>query len=179
MPDILKLTRESDLKPEPVNPAQRAGRIYRRILVGTDFTVASTPAFEQGLKLAKQNGAELLIAHSCAMPRSLSVMTGDSYDVWEKQCRSEAEGCIGPLIQKARKEGVKAHILVLSGLADDAIVEAAERLGVDLIAIGADKHRGISRFFFRSVAAQVVARAPCAVLIVCSCRQGPKSTRRR
>ncbi|MGA2557218.1 MAG: universal stress protein, partial [Verrucomicrobiota bacterium] len=70
MPDILKLTRESDLTPEPVNPAQRPGRIYRRILVGTDLTGASTSAFEQGLKLAKQNGAELSIAHSCTVPRS-------------------------------------------------------------------------------------------------------------
>jgi nucleotide-binding universal stress UspA family protein len=98
-------------------------------------------------------------------------MTADSYDVWEKQCRSEADECIGPLTQKARKEGVKAHILVLSGLADDAIVEAAERLGVDLIVIGTDKHRGVSRLFFRRVAAQVVARASCAVLTVCSSRQ--------
>jgi nucleotide-binding universal stress UspA family protein len=179
MPDILKPIRESDLESEPVNPAQHPGRIYRRILVGTDFTAASTPAFEQGLKLAKQNRAELLIAHSCAVPRSLSVMTADSYDVWARQCRSEAEECISPLIQTVRKEGVKAHILVLSGLADDAIVEAAERLKVDLIVVGADKHRGVSRLFFRSIAAQVVARASCAVLTVCSPGRERKFARRR
>jgi nucleotide-binding universal stress UspA family protein len=179
MPDILKPIRESDLKPEPVNPPQRPGRIYRRILVGTDFTSASTPAFEQGLKLAKQNGAELLITHSCTIPRSLGVMTTDSYGAWEKQCRSEAEECVGPLIQMARNEGVKAHILVLSGLADDAIVEAAQRLKVDLIVVGADKHRGVSRLFFRSIAAQVVARASCAVLTVCSPGRERKFARRR
>jgi nucleotide-binding universal stress UspA family protein len=179
MPDTLKPIRESNLKPEPVNPPQRPGRVYRRILVGTDFTGASTPAFEQGLKLAKQNGAEVLIAHSCTIPRSLGVMTADSYKVWEKQCRSEAEECIGPLMQMARNEGVKAHILVLSGLADDAIVEAAERLKIDLIVVGTDKHHGVSRLFFRSIAAQVVARAPCAVLTVCSPGRERKFARRR
>jgi nucleotide-binding universal stress UspA family protein len=77
---------------------------------------------------------------------------------------ADGEKNIGLLIQKAQKEGVKAHKLLLQGLADDAIIEAAHRLRVDLIVVGTHGRRGVSRFFMGSVAAHVVSRAPCAVL---------------
>jgi nucleotide-binding universal stress UspA family protein len=166
MPDILKLTRESDLKAEPVNPAQRPGQIYRRILVGTDFSPASTPAFEQALKLARQNGAELLIAHCYTMPGNISFMPSEAYGEWEQRCRKEGEKSIGALVQKAHKGGVKAHALILTGLADDSIVEAAKRLDVDLIVIGTHGRRGVSKILLGSIAARVVPLAPCAVLTV-------------
>jgi nucleotide-binding universal stress UspA family protein len=173
MPEILNPILESDPKFQPVVPTQCPGQIYRRILAATDFTAASTPALKQALKLAKQNHSELLIAHSSTEPASLSFMTADSYDAWEKQCRTEAENNIATIINEARKDGVKAHMLALTGLADDAILQVAERLGVDLIVLGTHGRRGVSRFISGSVAAQVVARARCPVLTVRS------STRRR
>ena len=170
MPEILIPTLESDPKMQPIAPAQCPGQIYRRILVATDFTAASTPALKPALNLAKQNQAELLIAHSSAIPRSLCfIVTPDPYDEWEKQCRTEAEKNMGALIMEARKQGVKAHMLELTGLADDAIVETAERLGVDLIVLGTHGRRGVARFLLGSVASQVVARARCPVLTVRSC----------
>jgi nucleotide-binding universal stress UspA family protein len=155
---------ENDLETEQNFPPERQGQIYKRILVGTDFSAASNSAFEQGLKLAKQNGAELLIAHACTTPNTLCFMPPESYGEWELHCRAEAEKNIGSLMQEAQKTGVKAHKLLLQGLADDAIIEAAQRLGVDLIVVGTHGHRGVSGFFMGSVAAHVVSRAPCAVL---------------
>jgi nucleotide-binding universal stress UspA family protein len=155
---------KNNLESEQIIPAKSAGQIYRRILVGTDFSAASIPAFEQGLKLAKQNGAELLIAHAAVVPSTLSFMPPESYGEWELHCRAEAEENIGALKQRAHQQGVKAHKLLLEGLADDAIIAAAERLRVDLIVIGTHGRRGVSRFFMGSVAAHLVSRAPCAVL---------------
>jgi nucleotide-binding universal stress UspA family protein len=155
---------KNDLVTESTVPAKRLDQIYRRILVGTDFTTASTAAFEQGLKLAKQNHAELLVAHVAVEPSTLGFMPEESYSEWEEHCRTEAEKILGGLVEKASKEGVKTHTLLLHGLPDDAIIEAAERLGIDLIVIGTHGRRGVSRFFMGSVAAHVVSRAPCAVL---------------
>jgi nucleotide-binding universal stress UspA family protein len=163
---VPKGLQKGDLSSKRINPKEHTGQLYRRILVGTDFSAASTAAFEQGFKLAEQNGAELLIAHANAIPSCVSYMPPESYGEWEIHCRTEAEKTVGALIQKAHNEGVKAHMLLLEGLADDAILEAAERLGVDLIVIGTHGRRGISRFFMGSVAAHVVSRARCAVLTV-------------
>lgn len=153
-----------DLETEQNIPTEPLAQIYKRILVGTDFSEASNAAFEQGLKLAKQNGAELLIAHASVTPSTLCFMPPESYGEWELHCRKEAEKNIGCLIKKARKAGVKAHKVLLQGLADDAIIEGAKRLGVDLIVIGAHGHRSMSRLFAGSVATHVVSRAPCTVL---------------
>jgi nucleotide-binding universal stress UspA family protein len=179
MPVIPSTIPENDPRTDSVIPTACPGQIYRRILVGTDFTAASTPALEQGLKLAKQNHAELLIAHSSTEPASLSFMNADSYDTWEKQCRTEAEQKIGAIINEARKEGVKAHMLELSGLADDAIVESAERLAVDLIVLGTHGRRGVARLIWGSVAARVIARARCPVLTVHASRREHKLARLR
>jgi nucleotide-binding universal stress UspA family protein len=147
-----------------VSPAP--ARVYRRILLGTDFSAASAPAFEQGLKLAKQNGAELLIAHCFTMPGNVSFMPPAAYDEWKHRCRTDGTRSIAALRQKARANGVKAHALVLTGLPDDLILETSKRLGVDLIVIGTHGRRGVSRFLLGSVAARVVLLSPCAVLIV-------------
>ena len=163
---VPKRHQKIDLEAEQSIPAERSGQAYRRILVGTDFSATSTAAFDQGLKLAKQDGAELLIAHSTVVPSCLSFMPPESYGEWETHCRMEAERNVGALIGKARKEGVHAHMLLREGLADDAIIEVAERLGVDLIVIGTHGRRGVSRFFMGSVAGRLVSRAPCAVLTV-------------
>jgi nucleotide-binding universal stress UspA family protein len=153
-----------DRMTEQITPAEQPGQIFRRILVGTDFSSASFSAFEQGLKLAKQNKAELLVAHSAATPGWIGFMPTESFGEWEIYQKTEAEKNIGALILKARKEGVNAHMLLLTGPANDAIIDAAKRLGVDLIVIGTHGRRGVSRLLMGSVASCVVSRAPCAVL---------------
>ena len=161
-----KALQEKDFGTEQITPAKCPGQIYRRILVATDFSACSTSAFERGLKLAKQNHAELLIAHSSAIPSTLCFMPADCYEEWEKKRRTQAEKSMGALLEKAHKENVKAHLLVLEGIADDAIPDAAKRLGVDLIVIGMHDHRKGWRLVLGSVVARMIARAPCAVLTV-------------
>jgi nucleotide-binding universal stress UspA family protein len=157
---------EKRIRAEQHTPPKPAGQVYRRILVGTDFSARANAAFEQGLKIAKQNNAELLIAHSPGIPNTLSFMPPDCYDTWVRSCRDEAKATIGALIERAHSEGVKAHMLVLEGSAEDAIVNAAKRLGVDLIVIGTHGHRRVSRLVWGSVVAHMISRAPCAVLTV-------------
>ena len=85
-------------------------------------------------------------------------MPPECYGEWESNYRAQAEKNIGSLIQRAHKEGVKAHKVLLQGLADDAIIEAAKRLRIDLIVIGTHGHQGLSRLFAANVATHVVLR---------------------
>lgn len=174
-PDRLQ---KSGLEAGQITAAERPDPVYKRILVGTDFSPASTSAFEHALELARQNNAELLVAHSEAIPSWVGFMPPDAYGEWEVQSRLESEKNVVMLVQKARRAGVNAHRLLLEGHADDALIEAAERLGVDLIVIGTHGRRGVSRFFMGSVAAHVVSRAPCTVLTARSSGQTDLNTRR-
>jgi len=118
--------------------------------------------------MAKQDGAQLLIAHAYQEPRlvELSHAPAAVYAEWDQKLREAVERKLRPLLEYARKEGVDAEGLILRGFADEAIIEAAKERSADLIVMGTHGRRGAARFFLGSVAARVVSTAPCPVMTV-------------
>jgi nucleotide-binding universal stress UspA family protein len=143
-------------------------KMFERILVATDFSPASTPALEQSVKMARQDGALLFVAHAYqeAGLVELSHAPAKVYQEWDKKLREGVERKLRPLLEHARKEGVEAEGLILTGFADEAIIEAAKQQRADLIVMGTHGRRGAARLFLGSVAARVIATAPCPVMTV-------------
>jgi len=143
-------------------------KMFQRILVATDFSPASTPAFEQSVKMAKRDGALLLIAHAYQEPGlvELSHAPARVYEEWDQKLREGVERKLRPVVEYARKEGVEARAMVLTGFADEAIIEAAKQQRVDLIVMGTHGRRGAARLFLGSVASRVISTAPCPVMTV-------------
>jgi nucleotide-binding universal stress UspA family protein len=142
--------------------------MFQRILVATDFSPASVPALEQSVKMAKRHGALLLIAHAYQEPGlvELSHAPARVYKEWDQALREGVESKLRPLVEYARKEGVEAQALLLTGFADEAIIEAAKQQGADLIVMGTHGRRGAARLFLGSVASRVISTAPCPVMTV-------------
>ena len=142
--------------------------LFRRVLAATDFSDASAPAVELAIKLAKASGAQLLIAHVYDEPRLADLSTAHVrlYEEYERKIKADAESQLKLLVDRARGEGVASEELLLRGFADEAIVEAAKESRADLIVMGTHGRRGAGRFFLGSVAARVVATAPCPVLTI-------------
>ena len=141
---------------------------FRRILVATDFTRASTAALKEAVELAKADEAELLIAHAYHPPNVIqaeSVRPG-VYEEWDQNLRTGVEGELWPLVAYARGRLVNARPLALPGIPYKAIVKAARENGVDLVVMGTHCRKIFSRFFKRSVAARVISAAPCPVMVV-------------
>jgi universal stress protein A len=142
---------------------------YRRILHPTDFSVASRPAFQEALALARANKARLTILHVIA-PFAPSL--GEGYvppRTWESieiQVRSQAQRELAKLVARARKAGVRATSLLQEGPAADRIVRAARAQRADLVAMGTHGRSGLARLVMGSVAERVVGSAPCPVLTV-------------
>ena len=155
--------------------ARRSGQSFRRILAALDFSPQSDGVFEEALSLARQNNAELLVAHAYDTLTNLSYLPADCYEDWDRGARADAAQRLGALVEKARQLAVHCHALVLTGLPDDAIAAAAKKLGVDLIVCGTHGRRGMSRLFLGSVAARIVTRARCSVLTVRGGRENPES----
>jgi nucleotide-binding universal stress UspA family protein len=141
---------------------------FNRILVATDFTEASTPAFQEAIELGRRNGSELLISHAYQPPgmTQADAVAPGVYDEWDRNLRARVEGKLQGLVEAAEKAGVLARPLILTGDAYEAIVDAAKENKADLVVMGTHGRKGVSRFFLGSVAARVISTAPCPVMTV-------------
>jgi nucleotide-binding universal stress UspA family protein len=142
---------------------------FRRILHPTDFSPASRRAFATALALARADRAALTIVHVLSL---VGPLVGDAYVPPEayRQLGASARRAAGRrltrLLARARRAGVRARGLLLDGLPYEQIVRAARARRADLVVIGTHGRKGLPRFFLGSVAARVVALAPCPVLTV-------------
>ncbi len=141
----------------------------RHLLVATDFSSASRPAFRRALELALANSAALWIVHVAAPPGPLSpdgYVLPRIYEEMELAIRADAQKRLRTLLSRARRVGVRARALLLKGVPHEAIVRAARGHRADMIVLGTHGRTGMARFFVGSVAARVVAAASCPVLTV-------------
>lgn len=141
----------------------------RRILHASDFSRASRAAFDQAVKLARANRAELTVVHvfstplmyapdGYALPRAYEEMVG-----WIRQ---QAQRQLDRLLARARAAGVRARGLLLEGIPHDRVVRAARSRRADLLVIGTHGRTGLARLVLGSVASRIIAAAPCPVLTV-------------
>jgi nucleotide-binding universal stress UspA family protein len=143
----------------------------KRITFATDFSPASLAAFPHALRIAKATGAELTILHITLSPSALfmdgSYVPQQIWDDLYARMRAETNAGMDPLIKQAVDAGVRAAVSIVEGAvpADD-IVKAAAATKADLLVLGTHGRTGVARFFLGSVAARVVATAPCPVLTV-------------
>ncbi len=153
-----------------MDPSAGTARVkkFQVILLATDFSPASMPAFEQAVGLSKDSGAQLLIATALPEygPPEIAYSPASGYEEWRRESRAAAEKKLEPLVEQARREGLDARPLVLGGFPDEAILEAARRESADLIVIGTHGRRGAERFFLGSVAARIVSASECPVMTV-------------
>jgi nucleotide-binding universal stress UspA family protein len=141
----------------------------RNILVATDFSSASRPAFRRAVEMASESHAALWIAHVVAPPFPMSpdgYVLPRFYDDMAASIRAEAQKRLQALLARARKSGVPARGLLLNGAPHDALNRAARRHHADLMVLGTHGRTGVARFFVGSVASRVVATAPCPVLTI-------------
>ena len=88
---------------------------------------------------------------------------------WERidrAARASAQKHVATLVAKARRAGVRAAGLVLSGSPYDVIVRAARSRRADVLVLGTHGRTGLPRLLLGSVASRVLATAPCPVLTV-------------
>ncbi len=141
----------------------------RNILVATDFSPASRPAFRRAVEMASENGAALWIAHVAAPPTPLSpegYVLPRFYEDMNLAIRNDAQKRLRTLLSRARKSGVRARSLILNGVPHEALNRAARRHRADLMVLGTHGRTGVAKLFVGSVASRVVATSRCPVLTI-------------
>jgi nucleotide-binding universal stress UspA family protein len=141
---------------------------FRRILMATDFSPTSEAALEEAARLARESGAPLTILHVYESPAGATVpyLPAEGYLESLVAARTQAEARMQQLLTRASLRGLELRGVVARGLAGAQIRETAIREKADLIVMGTHGRRGAARLLLGSVAAHVIATAPCPVLTI-------------
>jgi nucleotide-binding universal stress UspA family protein len=145
---------------------------YTHLLVPSDGSELSTKAMHEAVKLARCTGARITIVH--AQPKvPLPVMgMGEMLDASTMEAlivatRRDSDRLLEEASGIAASGGVTASCeRVQSDLPHKVILEAASRLGCDLIVMGSHGRRGLQGLILGSQTQRVLLEAPCPVLVV-------------
>jgi nucleotide-binding universal stress UspA family protein len=135
----------------------------------TDFSRASRAAFEKALAMAKAGHSRLEIVHVLAPVVALPAegyVSPQTYEALTSSATAWAQKQMDRLLKAARARGVRARGTIVEGAAHDRIVRAARSLRPEIIVMGTHGRTGLPRLLLGSVAARVIASAPCPVLTV-------------
>ena len=140
--------------------------MYQQILIAVDGSDASRSALEDGLKLAREQGAKVLLLNVYE-PIVRSALHG-VIDLTQAM-REEGEQIIAGALDIARKAGVEVRTRVIDAVGRrvaSVIVEEADAEGADLIVLGTHGRRGLEHLVLGSVAEGVARRAKTPVLLI-------------
>lgn len=140
----------------------------QRILVATDFSPPANQALNYACAFAEKFGAELHVLHVVVEPLPLPAPDG----AWIRP-----EDAIPELIRKAQQDlttntesvrliSGRLTCAIEVGFPIEQILKYVEDHQVDLIVLGTQGHRGLSRLLLGSVAEKIVRLATCPVLTV-------------
>lgn len=141
--------------------------MYRKILVGVDWSEASLRAARRAASLASKLGARLTLLTVVPPPtvmlgELLSPSVIDTTPLLEA-ARERLESLSGRLREEY---GVEVDYDAVLGEPADSIVEYAVEGGYDLIVLGRRGLSGLDRLFLGSITRKVLERARVDVLVI-------------
>ncbi|WP_442909749.1 universal stress protein [Hyphomicrobium sp.] len=119
---------------------------------------------EQGMALAKALNSKVTVI-MVALPYPL--MHPAPGETWRKSQHDAAEAAFKTIKDMAKASGIEVSTITsVNESPADAIVEAAEQQGCDLIMMSSHGRRGVRRLLLGSQTAAVVSHSPVSVVIV-------------
>ena len=140
--------------------------MFRTIVAGTDGSSRADKAVQEAIDIAKSAGARLhLVAAFSKRERHWEDLESTAR-VQAVDLRQVAEQVLARQARKAEEQGIEVDWSAREGDPADAILDAAEEIGADLIVLGNKGMHGAQRYMFGSVPNKVTHHAPCSVMVV-------------
>ncbi|GAC1410948.1 MAG: universal stress protein [Actinomycetota bacterium] len=143
---------------------------YQKILIGTDGSPTATAALRDAAKLAKSQGANMVVLCVFDPPSAEKLRqqtaSAPAEIAWRITGSAAAEEVVARAASVAREEGVEVTTRLEMGDPSDVLINVAEEEKCDLILLGNKGMAGVKRFLLGSVPNRVSHHAPCDVLIV-------------
>lgn len=141
---------------------------YNNILVGIDGSDEARAAFEQAVKIAKDENATLHIVHVIDAYSLTTIDQYVPYNVSITDATKYGEKLLDEYVEKAKEAGLEnvKKILETGSPKRDIAGKIAKEHNIDLIVAGATGLNAIERLLIGSVSENIVRRAKCDVLLV-------------
>jgi nucleotide-binding universal stress UspA family protein len=149
-----------------MNRTRRAGG---RVVLATDLSPASQPAFRAAVAWTQRLHGALDVIHVFVPPSPFGVPGGAGMPTWEQletRARSSARKRLAALVAAAARAGVRVRAHLADGAPEREVARLARRRHADLVVIGTHGRTGVSRAFMGSVAERILRSAACPVLTV-------------
>ena len=148
---------------------RQPGTARGAVLLATDLSPASGPAFRAAVAWARRRRARLDVVHVLTPPSPFVVPPGVAAPTWqdlEARARQVARQRLARLGAAAATSGVRVRTHLAVGTPADEVARLARRRHADLIVVGTHGRTGLPRTFMGSVAERIVRSAACPVLTV-------------
>jgi nucleotide-binding universal stress UspA family protein len=133
-----------------------------RILLATDNSAASRAASQAIAEMSWPEDTEVRVV-SVVNPMIYSF---EELGVTGAGSTDYAHRAIGNAVQALRSARVRISAEIIAGSAARQIIGRAKHWGADLIVLGTNERRGLSRLLFGSTSAAVANRAHCSVRVI-------------
>jgi nucleotide-binding universal stress UspA family protein len=141
---------------------------FRNILFPTDFSSHAHASLKYAAAFARHGSGRVLLfsVQDAKVPENLLTLPeyvfAEQENSWLSQLRSEVKLLLSDPLLK----GVQAEPVIVDGEPATEIARAAVDREVDLITVVTRGRKGLSRAFGSSIAEEIVAESPCAVLAI-------------
>ena len=133
-----------------------------RVLLATDGSVTSIAASRAVAEMSWPENTEVRVV-SAVNPMIYSI---EELGLTAGTATDHAHRAIGKAVQVLSGAPVKISAEVIAGRAAGQIIARAKHWGADLIVLGTNERRGLSRLLFGSTSAAVAKRAHCSVRVI-------------
>jgi universal stress protein A len=137
--------------------------VFKKILCPVDFDDQSISALRYAGDLARDNDATLYVMHVLfgPLPRG-EFRLEPSPEASQELAKLELQ----KIVRKHLGRELQFELVIRLGKPADAIIEAADDLGVDLIVMATHGKKGVTRLFLGSVAERVIRTSKRPVLMI-------------
>jgi nucleotide-binding universal stress UspA family protein len=148
-------------------PANDTMPTFDRLLVATDFSVASQAACRTAIDTCLALRASLVILHVFRPVEDTAQQTGGQKQEAEKKAlQDKCRAALEELRSEAVQAGVECEVILGTGNPTATILATIAARKIDLTIMGTSALHGLERIVFDSTTEAVLRKAPCPVLTV-------------
>lgn len=141
--------------------------MYKRILVPLDGSTLAEAVLPYVQDLAKFTKAEIVllrVAVNPAMEYSFTDPSIASHII--RDMEAETKTYLDAVCNRVEQEGIKTSYLIREGSVAESILEVADAMEADMIAMSTHGRSGLKRWVMGSIADRVVRHSPIPVLLI-------------